>query len=649
MPPRPIDVIVDCCGGLDSFLYALQSIHQPFRLLGCSDSNPYCRILHRTLYGDCRQSSNILHRSPAAAPRCDLYCASPPCEPWSVAGNRAGFHDSRAKPLLKCIEYIQQQRPTAFVIENVPGLQQLNRGRDLERVSKALRVGEAYAVEAKVLNATDFNIPQHRQRLFIVGVLHERLKSQLQFPTPEPLQLQIADVLDKDNVCPADLSSYEAQNLKASIQKAQESGCMLGRHDFILNLARPGPLIPRHPGCSPCLTRHTSLYLTSRQRKLTLNELQRLQGYDRPVPWPLSVPEAEKQRIVGQSIPTRILTALFRVLLPCVSFGSAPPRVHPGSQFAGPRAREPFPHKRPGRTGIPTLLSKAPKKTTASNGALRRGRQRSAKAKAPSSAPAAFDPTRLWKLRRYIAKQRHGGKWWCYVKWEGYGHTEWDWQPLTALHEKLARKDVPGRRHACGLACICCACLMWVACYGNNVCCYRHFWNHVPLCPFQYCLFVRATVGVASVNLFWSIPRGGGGGMTNPESHSDWLLVVGKLDVFRAPDGVYGRVCVYHCVHVVLPEAPSTPFCFCCRRLTPVPVSTWWIGPLHRGSGGDRDTVRCARAVQQQLEGVWHARSGFLVLSAAAGCVGCKRPSPTIRGLRLFLYTGCMFHGVRAA
>lgn len=94
--------------------------------------------------------------------------AGPPCQPWSTGGHRLASLDSRDgfPALLRALDVI---RPEAFLIENVAGLERgVTRPYFLTLVKRLEELG--YDVAAKTLDAADYGVPQHRRRLFLVGL-----------------------------------------------------------------------------------------------------------------------------------------------------------------------------------------------------------------------------------------------------------------------------------------------------------------------------------------------------------------------------------------------------------------------------------------------------------------------------------------------
>lgn len=120
-------------------------------------------------------------------PDCDIITAGFPCQPFSNAGNRKGVNDSRGMLYLECLRIIGEKKPKVFLFENVKGLMSSKYidGRNLVEVISADLNEMGYTVTYKVLNASDYGVPQRRERLIMVGVRKE-LNVQFVFPAPMP-------------------------------------------------------------------------------------------------------------------------------------------------------------------------------------------------------------------------------------------------------------------------------------------------------------------------------------------------------------------------------------------------------------------------------------------------------------------------------
>lgn len=99
----------------------------------------------------------------------DLVTFGSPCQPYSLAGMRRGLSDERGGKLFKQIlKYLSASKAKCFIMENVPGMISSNQGKDLNFIKRSFeKLG--YKLVLFTLNSRDFNIPQNRQRIYIVG------------------------------------------------------------------------------------------------------------------------------------------------------------------------------------------------------------------------------------------------------------------------------------------------------------------------------------------------------------------------------------------------------------------------------------------------------------------------------------------------
>jgi DNA (cytosine-5)-methyltransferase 1 len=102
----------------------------------------------------------------------------PPCQDFSIQGNMEGFEGKRGKLTVVFFDRILQLRPTFFLMENVTGLTKNKSTK--EHLAKLLKKVEAeYYVDHEILNALNFGVPQHRERVFFVGIRKDYLKKEL--------------------------------------------------------------------------------------------------------------------------------------------------------------------------------------------------------------------------------------------------------------------------------------------------------------------------------------------------------------------------------------------------------------------------------------------------------------------------------------
>jgi DNA (cytosine-5)-methyltransferase 1 len=125
-------------------------------------------------------------------PDFDILCAGFPCQPFSVAGYKKGFEDTRGTLFFDIARIIEEKKPQAFILENVKGLFIHNNGQTLLRMKEVLE-SLGYSFFYKILRADDYGVPQNRQRLLMVGFREKEID--FKFPKPFPLQTTMSDIL----------------------------------------------------------------------------------------------------------------------------------------------------------------------------------------------------------------------------------------------------------------------------------------------------------------------------------------------------------------------------------------------------------------------------------------------------------------------
>jgi len=126
-------------------------------------------------------------------PNHDILCAGFPCQPFSQAGFKKGFEDTRGTLFFNIAEILKIKKPKAFFLENVRGLLNHDDGKTFNVIKNTL-IELGYSFYYQVLKASDYGVPQHRPRLFVVGFLDHNIK--FDFPKPIPLAMTMSDVFE---------------------------------------------------------------------------------------------------------------------------------------------------------------------------------------------------------------------------------------------------------------------------------------------------------------------------------------------------------------------------------------------------------------------------------------------------------------------
>jgi DNA (cytosine-5)-methyltransferase 1 len=156
-------------------------------------------------------------------PECDGIIGGPPCQSWSEAGSMRGISDKRGQLFFEFIRILKAKQPKFFLAENVSGML-LDRHSDALKNIKKLFQEAGYNLSFDMLNASDFNVPQDRKRVFFIGIRQD-LDFTFEFPKhtfPKiTLEEAIADL--KDNVLPA-----------KEYNKTNGTACKVPNHEYMI-------------------------------------------------------------------------------------------------------------------------------------------------------------------------------------------------------------------------------------------------------------------------------------------------------------------------------------------------------------------------------------------------------------------------------
>ena len=178
-----------------------------FEAVFSNDFDSYCKTtfdfnfsklynLESELYlGDiAKVPSNIL-------PNFDVLTGGFPCQPFSIAGYRKGFTDEgRGDLFFEIIRILKDKKPKAFLLENVKNLKTHEDGATLKIIYDALKA-IGYHVADTVLNTMDYgNLPQNRERIYIVGFLNKEDLEKFSFPKKIKRTKKISDCLENSSI-----------------------------------------------------------------------------------------------------------------------------------------------------------------------------------------------------------------------------------------------------------------------------------------------------------------------------------------------------------------------------------------------------------------------------------------------------------------
>lgn len=154
----------------------------------------------------------------------DILCAGFPCQAFSLAGKRRGFEETRGTLFFDVAEIVRRKRPKAFFLENVKGLKIHDKGNTLKTILKVLREDlDYYVPEPEIVNAMNFGVPQHRERIYIVGFRKDLNITSFLYPKPTDTTKRFIDIREKEAVSAKYYLSTTYQQTLINHKKRHES------------------------------------------------------------------------------------------------------------------------------------------------------------------------------------------------------------------------------------------------------------------------------------------------------------------------------------------------------------------------------------------------------------------------------------------
>ena len=189
--------VFEAFAGIGTQRMALKRLNIPHEVVGISEIDKYALISYEAIHGDCPNFGDIQQIHPSELPDFDLFTYSFPCQDLSTAGKQRGMvkGQTRSGLLYECEKIIEAKRPRYLLLENVKNLvSQRFKPQFEEWLSFLESLG--YTNYWQVLNAKDYNMPQHRERVFVVSILGEH--SPFSFPQPMKLEREWTDFLEQE-------------------------------------------------------------------------------------------------------------------------------------------------------------------------------------------------------------------------------------------------------------------------------------------------------------------------------------------------------------------------------------------------------------------------------------------------------------------
>lgn len=167
-----------------------------FNVVWANEFDKYAAITYQMNFKNKLVVDDIRNVEVKDIPEFDIMIGGFPCQAFSVAGLRKGFDDERGNLFFELERIFKEKKPQVIFLENVKNLVGHDNGNTFRVILHRLKT-EGYHVKKDVLNASEYgNLPQNRERIYIVAFLDENAYKEFEFPDPIELTNKLSDYID---------------------------------------------------------------------------------------------------------------------------------------------------------------------------------------------------------------------------------------------------------------------------------------------------------------------------------------------------------------------------------------------------------------------------------------------------------------------
>lgn len=300
-----------------------------FRVVYANEFDKYARMTYQLNYPDTFLDGRDIHDVLPEEIPCndvDVIVGGFPCQAFSIAGYRKGFDDDRGDLFFELLRMINAKRPKVIFVENVKNMVSHDHGNTFKVIREALTENN-YFIKWKVLNGKDYgNIPQNRERIYIVGFDTKEAYDKFDFPAEIERTVGLKDVINFD-LQAEEIYYYRAgkQNFYDKLKEeiiSQDTVYQWRRQYVRENKSGVVPTLTANMGTGG---HNVPLILTNTGeiRKLTPKETFNVQGYPKDFKIPDNVSNGQLYKQAGNSVVVPVIKRIAENISDALVTGNA--------------------------------------------------------------------------------------------------------------------------------------------------------------------------------------------------------------------------------------------------------------------------------------------------------------------------------------
>ena len=328
---------MDFCAGIGGGRLGLEK--NRFECVAHSEINNVANCTYRVFFGTKeRNFGDLMSVDVGELPDFDILIAGFPCQTFSIVGKREGFEDSRGQVIYGLIRILNEKNVPYFILENVKGLVNHNKGETIKTIINELSA-IGYYVDYKVLNSENYGVPQMRERVYIIGIKSNLMKKTYEWPKPVKTPDIRKYLIDNDN----EILDFDNPTWQKYINNKYNKG----RFDFekilcedylVLDWRQSDLRIYRNKVPTLRTGRHGILYVKDgKLRKLSGYEALLLQGFPKKLANKSKKTKIDNTKLLsqaGNAMTVPVIKALGKSFLQCEKEDKANDLVKKGSKTA---------------------------------------------------------------------------------------------------------------------------------------------------------------------------------------------------------------------------------------------------------------------------------------------------------------------------